>query len=263
MLKIKNNGNFPSHIWVGAAKAASSWVWKNLSLHPDVYTSDKKEIHFFDNNYYKGIHWYQENFITNKKIILDVTPNYLNEKCLMLIEKDVPDVSIMMCFRNPIYRAFSQWKFDRFITGRNITFMRFWNQNEVMVQNHGLYYQNLKYCKTKFSEQKIYYCFYDDIKKSPNKFLENICDYLKIERKISEFSTYRWMPGQESCWQKTGIQNDNVKERYKYYTKFFEKLFLSYEEWKVLKNFYKESIINLQNFTGRDLSAWLDFKQEE
>lgn len=263
MLKIKNNGKLPSHIWVGAAKAASSWVWKNLSLHPDVFTSDKKEIHFFDNNYQKGIDWYQGNFITDKKVVLDVTPNYLNEECLTLIKKHIPYVSIMMCFRNPIYRAFSQWKFHRFLTGSNIPFLNFWNKNEVVVQNHGLYYEHLKCCKTKFNQEKIYYCFYDDIKKNPDKFLNEIYDYLQIKANKSEFSNCRWMPGKESCWTKTGIQHDNVKERYKYYTKFFEKLFLSYEEWKFLKNFYKESIVNLQNLTGRDLSLWLEFKQEE
>jgi len=36
-----------------------------LNQHPDIYMHSN-EIHFFDNNYHKGIHFYENHFVTKK-----------------------------------------------------------------------------------------------------------------------------------------------------------------------------------------------------
>jgi len=38
----------PSFLGIGAHKAGTSWLYQQLSSHPEVYMSPKKEIHFFD-----------------------------------------------------------------------------------------------------------------------------------------------------------------------------------------------------------------------
>lgn len=267
MLKLKEkNGRFPTHIFVGVGKSASSWIWKNFTYHPEVFTPATKEIHFFDNlngNYFKGIDWYKNNFITNKKVILEVTPNYFNTNCLNLISTEISEVFILICLRNPIYRAFSSWKFDRFITGRKLNFIEFWNRNEGEVQTHGLYDEHLLTCMKKFKKEKVYLCFYDDIKKNPVKFLDNIFEFMKVQKIHHEVSNYRWMPGKELFWNKTGISNGDTKKRYDYYKNYFKNLKFSHEDWNILKNFYQKSILNLQDLVNRNLSSWLEYKKEE
>jgi len=52
----------PNYLIIGAARCGTSWLAKNLQLHPDIYMAECKEVHFFDQNYEKGISWYEEIF---------------------------------------------------------------------------------------------------------------------------------------------------------------------------------------------------------
>ncbi|MEQ9425971.1 MAG: sulfotransferase domain-containing protein [Cyclobacteriaceae bacterium] len=40
--------NTPNFVCIGAQKAGTGWLYKNLNLHPDVWLPPIKEIHFFD-----------------------------------------------------------------------------------------------------------------------------------------------------------------------------------------------------------------------
>lgn len=42
------NNNKPTFLGIGAHKAGTSWLYKQLIGHPEVYMPPKKEIHFFD-----------------------------------------------------------------------------------------------------------------------------------------------------------------------------------------------------------------------
>ena len=44
-MSIKNGPNF---LGIGAQKAGTSWLWKNLRQHPEVWTPPIKELHYFD-----------------------------------------------------------------------------------------------------------------------------------------------------------------------------------------------------------------------
>ncbi|HHH52310.1 MAG TPA: sulfotransferase [Bacteroidetes bacterium] len=44
--KMKNNG--PDFICIGAQKAGTSWLWKMLKSHPEIWVTPKKDIHYFD-----------------------------------------------------------------------------------------------------------------------------------------------------------------------------------------------------------------------
>ena len=40
--------NGPTFICIGAQKAGTTWLYENLSRHPDVVMPPMKEIHYFD-----------------------------------------------------------------------------------------------------------------------------------------------------------------------------------------------------------------------
>ena len=46
--KIKDVSLLPNFLGIGAQKAGTSWLAKNLEKHPEIYMSPHKEIHFFD-----------------------------------------------------------------------------------------------------------------------------------------------------------------------------------------------------------------------
>ena len=52
----------PDFIIIGAQKSGTTTLYNNLIRHPQVVQALRKEIHFFDINYRKGVTWYQAHF---------------------------------------------------------------------------------------------------------------------------------------------------------------------------------------------------------
>ena len=52
----------PSFLVIGAPRAGTTWIAKNLSEHPSVFVPFKKEIHFFDSYYDRGQAFYESYF---------------------------------------------------------------------------------------------------------------------------------------------------------------------------------------------------------
>ena len=40
---------FPSFIGIGAQRAGTGWLYRNLAKHPDIWLTPLKELHYFDN----------------------------------------------------------------------------------------------------------------------------------------------------------------------------------------------------------------------
>lgn len=117
----------PNFMLIGAQKSGTSWLAKMVRQHPDVYTPEKKELHFFnlEENYSKGLDWYREQFADHngEKAIGEFTPNYLwmcpNQdeiKNLGVIPniaervyKQYPELKLIVSMRDPVDRAISAY----------------------------------------------------------------------------------------------------------------------------------------------------------
>jgi len=116
----------PDFLGIGAAKTGTSWLWKNLKRHRDIWTPKSKEIHFFDRrienrlfplipNELEAKIRYSSFFLRGKlmgKLTGEVTPAYaiLPEEKIKLINSWMPDVKIIFIMRDPVLRAWSQAK---------------------------------------------------------------------------------------------------------------------------------------------------------
>lgn len=70
----------PRFICPGAQKSATTSIYYILKQHPEIYTPETKEIHFFDRNhrFHKGIDYYRSFFRDDDlKIAGDFTPDYM------------------------------------------------------------------------------------------------------------------------------------------------------------------------------------------
>ena len=72
----------PTFLIIGAQKAGTSWLHRVLQPHPRVFTTERKELHFFSNPevYAKGLPWYLEHFADARwsdRALGESTPNYL------------------------------------------------------------------------------------------------------------------------------------------------------------------------------------------
>ena len=101
----------PGFLIVGSMKSGTSSLADLLSQHEEIDIPKKKEIHFFDTNYSKGIKWYLSHFQTDDQVISgDATPTYCY---LSEVPKRVfhhfPDIKIIWIFRNPVQRTYSNY----------------------------------------------------------------------------------------------------------------------------------------------------------
>ena len=66
-IKKKVEGKNPDFIILGTQKGGTTSLYNYLSNHSKICVGSRREIHFFDRNYEKGIYWYKNNFNNENK----------------------------------------------------------------------------------------------------------------------------------------------------------------------------------------------------
>jgi len=180
----------PNFIGIGVEKAGTTWISINLEAHPEICMSAIKEINFFNESYRyrKGINFYRSFFenCPKNKIIGEFTTAYIySNKAPFLIKKHFPDVKLIASLRNPIDRAYSSFKFQRQIKGPLSIYRTF---EELITKNplfleRGYYYRQLKQFYELFPKENILIVLFEDIKKNPINFIQNIYKFLGVKNK--------------------------------------------------------------------------------
>ena len=49
----------PDFIIIGVARGGTTSLYEYLIDHPNIVGASRKEVHFFDNHYQKGLAWYR------------------------------------------------------------------------------------------------------------------------------------------------------------------------------------------------------------
>ncbi|HEU5227212.1 MAG TPA: sulfotransferase domain-containing protein [Ktedonobacteraceae bacterium] len=112
----------PDFIIIGAQRGGTTSLYAYLSQHPQIAPAVMKEVHFFDNNFQKGVSWYRAQFpsIVEKYLATNVgkqdfitgeaSPYYLfHPHVPQRVAKLVPYVRLIVLLRNPVDRAYSHY----------------------------------------------------------------------------------------------------------------------------------------------------------
>jgi len=177
-------------VYAGAAKAGSTWMWRILSEHPDIFMPQAKELMFFDEYYQNGLNWYETFFRgrTTETCMGEMSHNYfLNEQVPHRIHKHFPEMELLFCLREPIDRAFSEYLYDRTLFqyvskkeyDRGVDFETFARLEKIRVQSS--YYQNLKPYFDLFPRERIHVFFYEDLKKDSEAFARTLYTSLGVD----------------------------------------------------------------------------------
>jgi hypothetical protein len=103
---------FPNFIIIGPPKCASTSLHFYLGQHPEIFTTKIKETRFFSLHYNKGMDYYAQYFedACNAKAIGEATPSYSFLPFVAdRVKRHFPSMKLILCFRNPLDRAFSSW----------------------------------------------------------------------------------------------------------------------------------------------------------
>lgn len=116
----------PDFLIIGTAKSGTTTLHGWLSEHPFVVPAVKKEVHFFDYDFYRGLDWYRTHFpLASARAEFErehgrpfftgeASPTYISHQWAPeRIAQVLPDVKLIVALRNPVDRAYSQFQMSR------------------------------------------------------------------------------------------------------------------------------------------------------
>ncbi|MDP9365631.1 MAG: sulfotransferase domain-containing protein [Chloroflexota bacterium] len=103
----------PDFVIIGAQKGGTTSLYRYLTEHPDVGGATKKEVHFFDRSYDKGLDWYLAHFPERGEfaVVGESGPSYLfHPEVPERVRRTLPHAKLLVLLRNPVDRAYSQYQ---------------------------------------------------------------------------------------------------------------------------------------------------------
>jgi hypothetical protein len=171
-------------ICAGAQKSGTTWLYAQICRHPQVFMRTK-ELNFF----YRDLpsSWYAEQFhgASKDQRCGDISPNYaafvgLAER----IYRACPDALIIHLLRDPVERAFSQWKMARRLGNipLEIPFIQAFRDNLQYMRRRGEYSLILEeYVRFYPLGERLAVFWYDEIRLCPAELMYRILTFLDLD----------------------------------------------------------------------------------
>lgn len=115
----------PDFLIIGGQKCGTTALYNYIIEHPDIYPAVRKQMHYFDNRYEKGDHWYRSGFPTalekfyirrilrNRFTTGEATPNYIfHPHAPGRIARLLPHAKFILLLRDPVDRAYSHYNHE-------------------------------------------------------------------------------------------------------------------------------------------------------
>ena len=246
----------PNFIIIGVQRGGTTSLYKYLTKHPKIIPAIKKEMHFFDNNFHKGISWYQSQFKQNRLLMLlykkkkfydsitgEATPYYIYHPYgVERISKLIPNVKLIILLRNPVERAYSHYQHELRLKVEKISFedaikqesKRLEGEIEKMLEdetyysfNHqhfsylqrGIYIDQLEKWTKKFPKEQILILSSEEFYFNSNKICNEVFDFLNLPSyNLTKIKAY-------NTGHNKSMQNDIRKELETYFKPYNEKLY--------------------------------------
>jgi hypothetical protein len=180
---MSDTPRLPDFIAVGPQRTGTTWLHE--VMRPQVgLPRGIKETDFFLKNYSMGTQWYLEYFrgYPPATVLGEVDPNYFGEDVAReRIEKDIPRAKIIVTLRDPVERAYSSYRVMRRDAWTRANFEETVANNRI-IRESSRYAHHLANWQRSFGRDRVLICIYDDLKQSPQKFLDRICDFIGAKR---------------------------------------------------------------------------------
>ncbi|MCB2213191.1 sulfotransferase domain-containing protein [bacterium] len=187
---------------VGAAKAGTTWVTKQLMDHPQTCIGRRKELnyfmrnhplegvfprtgsHFDSLNYTRGMEWYEEQYCRCQPGQLkgELSTSYLADPTSpKLLAEHNPDLKLIMNIRNPVDAVYSVYYQVYQMHTVHETFEELLDRTNDHLEYYS-YSRHMKRYLDYFPEEQIKFIFLDDIKADSNGVYDELCDFLGIDK---------------------------------------------------------------------------------
>jgi len=179
----------PNFLVIGAPRSGTTWIEKNLRAHPDVFMPSRKELHFFDRDYARGLTYYEDLFSgwSGQAAVGEASPSYLAGRddavdIARRIAENLPGVRLIASLRNPIDRVYSRFlnakaKFDENAALSLEDKLR--EKPEFL--REGIYADHLQRYYEVFPREQVLVLLYDDLIANGHAFMKRVYTFLSVD----------------------------------------------------------------------------------
>lgn len=125
-----------------------------------------------------------------EQIVGEITPSYsiLRQESVAYIHKLMPDLKIIFILRNPIDRAWSQFRMDLSLNQQKsfedliyTDFIKHFSSQDSRAR--GDYLKTIQTWQSHYPEKQFHICFFDQLLENPCLFIREICEFLNVSTK--------------------------------------------------------------------------------
>lgn len=175
----------PNFLVIGPPRTGTTWLFRNINRHPQIYVPSVKQIHFFDQHFDNGLAWYGSMFNgapNSATAIGDITPNYFAypQAPERIYKTFGNNVRLFVIYRHPVERALSEYRMKRRSGGTDQGFLESLNADELLREN-SLYAENYRRFQQYFSHDNLHVLSYEQLSQDPSAFLRSFFNTLSVD----------------------------------------------------------------------------------
>ncbi|MGH3427973.1 MAG: sulfotransferase family protein [Mycobacteriales bacterium] len=208
----------PSFVIAGAPRAGTTWLYKNLAKHPDVFLSPNKEPRFYGVNEADRLSFtgpgddgWLSRLVQDRtdyealyagagagQLCGEASSDYLyrSEIAAARIRDEAPSARILFMLRDPAHRAYSNWLQHVQYGRETLSFGDALEAEEERIElgwawwwhyaRRGFYADQIERFLDAFPSDRILILLYDDLERDPRGLMERICRFLDIDPVVDD-----------------------------------------------------------------------------
>jgi hypothetical protein len=213
----------PDYLIIGAHRAGTSSLYTYLRRNNHVGPASRKEVHFFDFHYHRGLDWYRRQFpsVITKRLAErrhglpfltgEATPYYLvHPRAPQRVHETLPSVKLIALLRDPVARAYSHYQQQCRFGNETLPFEQalereFDSADEGMdpgldfrrfsYLERGIYADQLERWLSLFPRDRLLVLSSEDLFHDPSSVERTACAFLRIPpRPVAGYRPYNGVP---------------------------------------------------------------------
>jgi hypothetical protein len=276
---------FPTFIHIGPGRSGSTMLYEAFKEHPEIgMAKNTKETNFFNNEYHRGIQWYEFFFAhcEGKKAIGEISNTYVYDPQVPArIAGLLPAVKLITVLRNPFDRIQSAYGFRK-RSGEIDLGLSFEDALEeypsLITDNY--YGTQLRWFLEYFPKESLLVMFFDDLEEDAIGFVRDIFAFIGVDSDFEPASIYervnraarvrhpilasiiRFSADKLRQWQLYTLL-DRIKSSEVLRELLFKPVSLNQMDYsqrtrKLLEGRFTPQIRTVEQITGRSLGHWID-----
>jgi len=188
----------PNFLICGGQKCGTTTLQEHAAQHPDIFIPEEgtagREIHFFRENWEKGIKWYEQFFEgwKGEKAIGEKTPGYMfYPEVAERIKRVLPNVKLIFILRDPVDRAYSHYWMERIRGAEKRGFEKAAFAENSSYLDRGKYVLQLKRFNKYFKNNQMLILILKDLKENPIRVYKKFFDFLGVDASFVPSNLYR------------------------------------------------------------------------